>query len=218
MATTNDPSSTASYALTYDTLIATVQQYLERNDAAVVDQIPTFITLAEQEIAQQIKTLGQIEVAQGTILAGNPVIAKPARWRKTVSMSVVDSSGDRVPMFLRKYEYLTNYNAQSASAIPKYYGDYDYDNWYVSPVPDTSYSFEVLVYQRLQPLSSSNQTNWITNNAPNVMLFGTLLQAVIYLKDDQRQIFQQKYDAGMQALKSEDVARVGDRSAVAIDS
>ena len=102
--------------------------------------------------------------------------------------------------------------------MPKYYGDYDYDNWYVSPVPDTSYSFEVLVYQRLQPLSSSNQTNWITNNAPNVMLFGTLLQAVIYLKDDQRQIFQQKYDAGMQALKSEDVARVGDRSAVVIDS
>ena len=50
------------------------------------------------------------------------------------------------------------------------------------------------------------------------MLFGTLLQAVIYLKDDQRQIFQQKYDMAMQALKAEDVARVGDRSAVAIDS
>jgi hypothetical protein len=76
----------------------------------------------------------------------------------------------------------------------------------------------VLIYQRLQPLSSANQTNWITNNAPNAMLFGALLQAVIYLKDDARQIFQQKYDMAMQALKAEDVTRVGDRSAIAVDS
>ena len=176
------------------------------------------MTLAEFEIAQQIKTLGQIEVAQGTMSITNPVIPKPARWRKTVSMSVVDSTGERKPVFLRKYEYLTNYNAESTPGLPLYYGDYDYDNWYVSPVPSAAYQFEVLIYQRLQPLSSANQTNWLTNNAPNVMLFGTLLQAVIYLKDDQRQIFQQKYDLAMQALKAEDVARVGDRSAVAIDS
>ena len=209
---------TASFTLTYDNLVSSVEQYLERNDAAVVDQIPTFITLAEFEIAQQIKTLGQIEVAQGNMSIGNPVIPKPARWRKTVSMSVVNTAGERNPMFVRKYEYLTNYNAQSANGLPLYYGDYDYDNWYVSPIPDQAYQFEVLVYQRLQPLSSANQTNWITNNAPNAMLFGALLQAVIYLKDDARQIFQQKYDMAMQALKAEDLTRVGDRSAVAIDS
>jgi hypothetical protein len=209
---------TTSFTLTYDNLVTSIEQYLERNDAAVVSQIPTFITLAEFEIAQQIKTLGQIEVAQGNMSIGNPVIPKPARWRKTVSMSVVNTAGERNPMFVRKYEYLTNYNAQSANGLPLYYGDYDYDNWYVSPIPDQAYQFEVLVYQRLQPLSSANQTNWITNNAPNAMLFGALLQAVIYLKDDARQIFQQKYDMAMQALKAEDLTRVGDRSAVAIDS
>lgn len=208
---------TASFALTYDSLVSTVKQYLERSDAAVVDQIPVFISLAEFAIAQQIKTLGQIEVASGVMEINNPVIPKPARWRKTVSMSVT-VNGEKNPVFLRKYEYLTNYNAQSASGQPQFYGDYDYDNWYVSPVPDKAYPFEVLVYQRIQPLSSTNQTNWITNNAPNAILFGTLLEAVIYLKDDQRSIFQQKYDAAMQALKAEDVARVGDRSAVAVDS
>jgi hypothetical protein len=208
---------TASFALTYDNLVTTIEQYLERNDAAVVDQIPVFITLAEFEIAQQIKTLGQIEVAQGVMSVGNPIIQKPARWRKTVSMSVT-SGGEKTPVFLRKYEYLTNYNAESPQGLPLYYGDYDYDNWFVSPIPDQGYTFEVLVYQRLQPLSSTNQTNWITNNAPNAMIFGALLQAVIYLKDDARQIFQQKYDMAMQALKAEDVTRVGDRSAIAVDS
>ena len=211
--------TTPSFTLTYDSLVTSVEQYLERSDASVVQQIPQFISLAEFEIAQQIKTLGQIEVAQGTMQANNPVIQKPARWRKTVSMSVVNTAGERVPVYLRKYEYLTNYNAESPSGLPLYYGDYDYDNWYVSPIPDQAYQFEVLVYQRLQPLSSTVQTNWLTNNAPNAILFGTLLQASIYVTNDARlQLFQQKYDLAMQSLKAEDIARVGDRSAVVIDS
>jgi len=49
--------TTPSWVLTYDSLTETVKQYLERKDAAVVNAIPTFITLAEFEIAEQIKTL-----------------------------------------------------------------------------------------------------------------------------------------------------------------
>jgi hypothetical protein len=148
---------------------------------------------------------------------GNPVIQKPARWRKTVSMTL-NNGTQKSPVFLRKFEYLQSYNNEGSTGLPIYYGDYDYDHWLVAPTPDDDYQFEVLYYERLAPLSSENQTNWITNNAPNAMLFGTLLQAVIYLKDDQRQIFQQKYDMAMAALKAEDVTRIGDRSAVAVDS
>jgi len=50
------------------------------------------------------------------------------------------------------------------------------------------------------------------------MLFGTLLQAMPFLKNDARQIFQQKYQEAIAALKTEDVTRVGDRQAVAVDS
>lgn len=208
---------TTSFTLTYDNLVTTVKQYLERQDASVVQRIPTFITLAEFEIAQQIKTLGQIQVVQANMNVGNPIIQKPARWRKTVSMTV-NNGTQKSPVFLRKFEYLQSYNNEGSTGLPIYYGDYDYDHWLVAPTPDDDYQFEVLYYERLEPLSTENQTNWITNNAPNAMLFGTLLQAVIYLKDDQRQIFQQKYDMAMAALKAEDVTRVGDRSAVVVDS
>jgi hypothetical protein len=208
---------TTSFTLTYDNLVNTVKQYLERSDASVVERIPTFITLAEFEIAQQVKTLGQIQVVQANMNVGNPIIQKPARWRKTVSMTL-NNGTQKSPVFLRKFEYLQSYNNEGSTGLPIYYGDYDYDHWLVAPTPDDDYQFEVLYYERLAPLSSENQTNWITNNAPNAMLFGTLLQAVIYLKDDQRQIFQQKYDMAMAALKAEDVTRIGDRSAVAVDS
>lgn len=209
---------TASFALTYDNLITTVLQYLERSDAATTEQIPTFITLCEFEIAQQVKTLGQQQVIQSTMTIANPVIAKPARWRKTTSMNLT-VSGVIQPVFLRKYEYLRTYASSSTTqSTPLYYADYDYEHWLVAPTPDLAYAFEVLYYERLQPLASDNQTNWLTQNAPNAMLYGTLLQAMPFLKNDQRVIFQAKYKEAMDALKLEDQLRVGDRQTVAQDS
>lgn len=210
--------TTPSWVLTYDSLTSTVLQYLERKDKAVVDAIPTFITLAEFEIAEQIKTLGQLQVVETNLSTGDPVMQKPARWRKTVSMNIT-VNGKRQPVLLRKYEYLKNYWPDtSQTSNPLYYADIDWDHWYLAPTPDQDYAMEVLYYERIAPLSSTNQTNWITQNAPNAMLFGTLLQAMPFLKNEQRQIFQQKYSESMQALKNEDIARVGDRQAVAVDS
>jgi hypothetical protein len=209
---------TPSWVMTYDSLTATVLQYLERSDQSTINAIPTFITLAEFEIAQEVKTLGQLQIVESTMTQGNPVLQKPARWRKTVSMNVLVGS-KKQPVLLRKYEYLKNYwQDDTQTSTPLYYADTDWDHWYLAPTPDQAYTFEVLYYERIAPLSSVNQTNWITQNAPNAMLFGTLLQAMSYLKNDQRQIFQQKYTEALQALKAEDVARVGDRQAVAVDS
>ena len=61
--------TTPSFVLTYDSLTSTVLQYLERKDAAVVNAIPTFITLAEFAIAEQVKTLGQLQVVESTMLS-----------------------------------------------------------------------------------------------------------------------------------------------------
>jgi hypothetical protein len=210
--------STPSWVMTYDSLNSTVLQYLERSDPATVAAIPTFITLCEFEIAEQIKTLGQLNVATSTMSINNPVLQKPARWRKTVSMNVTTSSGAQ-PVLLRKFEYLKNYWPDATqTSLPLFYSDIDYDNWYLAPTPDQAYSFEVLYYERIQPLSSDNQTNWLTRNAPNAMLYGTLLQAMPFLKNDQRQIFQEKYKEAIAALKTEDTTRVGDRQTIAVDS
>ena len=209
---------TASFVLTYDSLTSSVLQYLERSDQAVIEAIPTFITLCEFEIAQQIKTLGQQQVVNSVMSINNAILPKPARWRKTVSFNVTGSTGTPTPVYVRKYEYLLNYNTGGTTGLPLYYADYDYDHWLVSPTPNDDYPFQVLFYERLQPLSSTNQTNWLTQNAPNAMLYGTLLQAMPFLKNDQRTIFQQKYQEAMTVLKAEDQLRVADRQAMAIES
>jgi hypothetical protein len=218
MATITPATITPSWVMTYDSLTSTVLQYLERQDDAVVNAIPTFITLCEFEIAQEIKTLGQLQVATATMSPNNPILAKPARWRKTVSMTVTNNNQTQ-PVLLRKFEYLMNYWPNSSlTSTPLYYSDTDYQHWYLAPTPDLAYNFEVLYYERIPPLSSTNQTNWLTQYAPNAMLYGTLLQAMPFLKNDARAIFQQKYTEAITALKTEDVARVGDRQAIAVDS
>jgi hypothetical protein len=212
--------TTPAAVLTYNSLTATVLQYLERTDAAVVNFIPTAIMLAEFEIAQDIKTLGQMLVADSNMSIGNPVIAKPARWRKTVSMTLTTTAGQKQPMYLRKLEYLSAYAPDvTATGTPLYYADYDADHWFVAPTPSSNFAFETLCYTRLQPLASDNQTNWLTQNAPNAMLYGTLKQTAPFLKDGARlQVWSGLFDAAMSALKIEDQLRVGDRQSIVQDS
>ena len=210
---------TTAAVMTYSSLVADISSYLERTDQATLEKIPTFIMLAEQVIAAEIKFLGNLTPMTSTMVANQAVIDKPARWHKTVSMNVT-VGGVRQPVFLRKYEYLREYWPDPTQTdAPKYYADYDYTHWLIAPTPDDDYAFEVLYYERIQPLDSSNQTNWFTVYAPQALLYGTLLQAMPFLKNDERiPMWQAQYDKIMQVLKAEDIQRMGDRQAVALDS
>jgi len=205
--------------MTYDSLVSDIQLYLERTDTVTVDKIPTFIMLAEQVLATDIKFLGSLTVATSTMVLGDPVIDKPARWRKTVSMNVT-VNGERSPIFLRKYEYLREFWPNTSETdVPLFYCDYDYTHWLVAPTPAAAYTYEVLYYERVQPLDSTNQSNWFTQYAPQALLYGSLLQAMPYLKNDDRiPMWQSQYNAVVQALQNEDLTRVGDRQTVVKDS
>ena len=210
---------TTAAVMTYDSLVENIQSYLERTDTATIEKIPLFIMLAEQVIASQIKFLGNLTVQTSNMVASQPVIEKPARWHKTVSMNVT-VNGVKQPVLLRKYEYLREYWPDATQeSVPEFYCDYDYSHWLVAPTPAAAYAFEVLYYERVQPLDSSNQTNWFTQYAPQALLFGSLLQAMPFLKNDSRvAIWQQMYSQYMDILVAEDKLRIADRQAIAVDS
>ena len=153
------------------------------------------------------------------MVQGEAIIDKPARWRKTVSMNVT-VGGERKPVLLRKYEYLREYWPDpSQEDVPLFYCDYDYTHWLIAPTPDDDYAYEVLYYERVQPLDDSNQSNWFTQYAPQALLYGSLLQAMPFLKNDERiAMWQAQYSAIVNVLKTEDVARIGDRQAIVRDS
>ena len=210
-------------AMTFNTLKQDVQRYLERgntlaSDPIVFEQIPRLINLAERRIARELKVEGFINVVTGTLSAGQSVYPKPDRWRDTVSMNIGTGAtlNNRKIIFSRVYEYLRSYwpNALE-TAEPIFYSDYDYSHWLLAPTPDAEYPFEVLYYE-LPPLLDENvQTNWITEYAPQLLLYGTLVEATPFLKNDERiPVWQSMYDRAAAMLNGEDLAKILDRSAV----
>lgn len=210
---------TAAAVMTYDSLVDDITTYLERTDEQTIAKIPQFIMFAEQIIASEIKFLGNLVVVESTMTASENIIPKPSRWRKTVSMNV-SVDGVRQPVLLRTYEYLREYWPDATKTdIPKYFGDYDYDHWLVVPTPASAYSYEVLYYERNQPLDSENQSNWFTEYAPQALLYGSLLQAMPFLKNDERiPMWQAQYDKIISVLQNENAIRVADRQAIARDT
>ena len=210
--------------VTYATLQQDVQRYLERgatyaSDPVVYEQIPRLITLAERRISRELKIQGLINVVTTVLSQGVSVYDKPDRWRETVSINVNTASGRKF-LFTRDYEYLRCYwPDESLTAEPEFYADYDYSHWLVAPTPDADYDAEVLYYELPPLLDDATQTNWLTEYAPEMLLYGTLLEATPFLKNDERiATWQGMYDRAASMINGEDLAKVLDRSATRKDN
>jgi hypothetical protein len=206
-------------AMTFDSLLTDLRQYLERGtvvDTTVFEQLPRLINLTERDIARTLKIQGFINVVTSSMAAGTSVYAKPDRWRDTVSISfgIGAENNERTPLFPRSYEYCRLYAPDSTvEDQPEFYADYNYDNWLFAPTPDFAYPYEVVYYQLLPLLDDTNQTNWLTDHAPNTLLHGSLLQCTRFLKNDERiPVWQTNYDTDMQKLNGEDLQKIIDRT------
>ena len=204
-----------SYSMTYDSLLVDVRRYLERgftveSDGIVYEQLPRLVTLGERRIARELKIQGFIRAVETTLQTGVAVYRKPDRWRDTVSMTI-----DGTPIFARSYEYCRNYWPDEAQlSAPEFYADYDYQHWLLTPTPDAAQVWEILYYEQPALLGDDFQTNWLTEYAPDLLLYATLLEATPFLKKDDRiQIWQAMYDRAAQAISGEDLKRILDRTA-----
>lgn len=202
---------TAAASLTYDSLVTDIQAYADRTDAPFTTQIPRFIMLAENRIAAQVRGLGLRQVVTGEMLADEHTIAKPARWRETISFCYGPT---RKFLKLRTYEYCRAYwPDETQVSEPLFYADYDYEHYLVVPTPASNYNFELIYHERPVPLSSDNQTNWTTEYAPQLLLYACLLEAVPFLKNYEVQpVWQQQYDNAAAAIMQEDSANITDRT------
>jgi len=196
-------------AMTYDSLVQDLMDYAERSDAPFTNQIPRFIMMCENRIASESKPFGFIRTVSGT-LNGSKLV-KPIRWRKTKSFSIV-VNGARQYLYNREYEFCRSYwPDDTVTGVPEYYADYDFEHFLIAGTPAAQYQFELQYYERPVPLSSEQQTNWVTQYAPQLLLYGSLMEAMPFLKTSERIVeFQGLYDRALQAITKEDSDRVVD--------
>ncbi len=95
---------------------------------------------------------------------------------------------DTTPVTSLQYispEMLYRVWAGSSSGKPDSYSIIG-DKIYFGPTPDSAYNYTMTYYKTFRALSDSNTTNWVILNAPDVYLYGALLQAEPFLQNDQR--------------------------------
>lgn len=202
---------TAAAATTYNSLVNDIQVYAERTDSPFIDQIPSFIMLAENRLASEVRGLGFQKYV--TFSSGASTFAKPERWRETISLNATVSS-ERVFLQKRAYDYCRTFWPNSATTgVPRYYADYAYEHVLIVPTPNIAYEFELSYYERPVPLSTDNQTNWTTQYAPQMLLYACLVEAQPFLKRPERiQEFLSLYDRALQGLGIESQRRTSDRA------
>ena len=207
-------------ATTYTSLIDDMQRYMERggvDDPNVYEQLPRFIMLAQKRLVKEAPDIVSTVPVTSIMEAGNPIIGKPARWRKTISFNMGTGTGynTRVAIYERPYEFLRLYwSDPTQTGIPLYYADYDFEHWLVAPTPSLVFPFEVLIQEEPGPLDDSNQTNFYTQYAPDLLLHAALLESTMFLRRaDLMQAEQAFYDRLLQGYGAEDAQRKdGDRS------
>ena len=207
-----------AYTMTFSSLQVDLRRYLERgftlaDDPYVYEQLPRLINMAERRIARDLKIQGFIVPVTTTLSAGVSTYQKPDRWRDTISMTVKDGNDNMVPVFTRSYEYCRSYwPDDTQTGQPQFYADYDYSHWLLVPTPDAAYDLEILYYELPVLLDDTQQTNWLTEYAPNLLLYGALLEATPFLKNDERiTTWQNYYQSAANALNTEDLKKITDR-------
>lgn len=178
-----------SFILTYSSLVTKIIQDLERNDQIVTDSMDSWIKFAHERIARDSNTLlFEVYVTQN-FTPGLPVIQKPARLQNTLTFNYGTGVGNntRNNILLRSYEWCRSYYPDDTqTGPPKYYSDYGYYNWLISPSPDQDYPFEIGYLETPQVIDINYQSNYLTEFMPEILLRAVLLEAMLTLKNDER--------------------------------
>lgn len=208
-------------AMTYSSLVTDLEAYLQRYDALIVTQIPRFIMLAQQRIPREMKLLGFRSEVTGTFdgtAQSSGVMAKPSDWRKTIAFYVGTGTNNNThtPVLERDYDYVRSvYPDPTVQGTPRFYADADYQHWLIQPSPSSALPFKIPYYGTLTMLDETTQTNWLTEYAPDLLLYACLLEAVPFVKNDERiPVWQGLYANAKLALQAQEMEGKYDTQAV----
>jgi hypothetical protein len=185
----------------YTELKTAVSNWTDRDD--LDDRIPEFIALAEARLNRNLR-IRSMEVKQkANTVPGQRALSLPPRYIQMRNFQI--NSGGKV----RSIEYVTPeifdlMHGNNDQGRPCQYSIVS-GEVQLGPIPDSEYEAEMLFYQSSPPLSASNPTNWFTTFAPDVLLYGALLEAEPFIMNDNRiQLWKQAFDAAVVDMQDQD--------------
>lgn len=189
----------AGQTMTYAELKSNIANYLNRSDLTSV--IDSFIDSTESEFNRRLRVKGMIKRATATL--DSQYISVPTDWLEAINIQI--DSGDFSPLFQQSIESLDVYRKSNDNVTgqPIYFALVD-DTIEFAPTPDGSYTVQLTYYGKIDALSDSNTSNFLSTGYPDAYLYGSLKHASIYLMEDERvAMFSQLFEKALEELKME---------------
>jgi hypothetical protein len=188
---------------TYTSLKQAIQDYTDNDESVFVSQLDSFIQSTEERILKTAPLEVFRKNASATITSSNKYVPKPSDWLYTYSLSVQPSG---VTKFLlnKDVNFIQEYWPDpTATGEPKYYADFDVDNFIVAPTPDSAYTAELHYFYRPVSLTDdASGVTWLSENAGPAMLYGSLVEAYTFMKGEPDMITQYEnfFQAALQRI------------------
>jgi hypothetical protein len=207
--------------MTYAELLQQIRDYTEVDSSVLTNTIcDTFIKNSEYKIFREADSDYSREYATSSFNPGNRYVQLPdentdegsSTIRRALivrSVIVTNSSSIQVSLEPRDDTFITEYNASSSSGFPKYYSMFRENAIQVAPIPDSNYGITLDYVYTPDNLSSTNTTTYISQNAPELLLYACLVEAFAYLKGpmDMYKLYQDKYNTALQGFTIEQTGR-----------
>lgn len=171
-------------ATSFSSIKTTVADWLDRDDmSATAGPLDFMIGFAEDKIYREMR-LRFMETSTSPVIASG-VVAIPSLHLETKQINV-ENGGLSHRLDPRASDWIyAAYPTRSASGLPQFFAQ-EGDNYIFGPYPDSTYTVNIQYYAKPDRLSTSNETNWLTTNAADLLMFETLLQSIGYLGADER--------------------------------
>jgi hypothetical protein len=202
--------------MNYAALTTALCDYTQNFDTDFVNNIPVFVTQAEQRIYNTVQFPSLRKNVVGTVSTTNPYLSCPGDYLSSYSMAVVDP--------VNGYEYLLNkdvnfirqaYPKPTDTGLPKYYALFGPPaasstelTFILGPSPNAAYTVELHYFYYPQSITTvSGGTTWLGDNFDSVLLYGSLVEAYTFMKGetDMVTLYNTKYTEALALAK-----RLGD--------
>jgi hypothetical protein len=175
-------------SFTYAQLKQAIQDYTENDETSFVTNLPLFIRQAEERILKNVQLSLFRKNATASCTISNKYLACPSDFLAPFSLSLETSGGQKTFIEFKDVSFVQTYTPNSATlGFPKYYAQFDVDNFVLGPTPDDTYTAELHYFYRPASLTAGADggTTWLSINAEMAMLYGSLIEAYIYMKGEQ---------------------------------
>ena len=191
-------------SFTFAQLKTAIQDYQETSETTFVNNLSVFIKEAEERILKNIELPVFRKNVTGTAAADNTYLATPTDFLAPYSLAVISSSEYEYLLF-KHVTFIRSYTPNPATTgTPKYYALFDDNTFILAPTPSTNFTFEL--HYKFRPASltagAGSGTTWLSENAPDALLYGSLVEAATFLKTPEEAArYDQRFAQAVAALK-----------------